>query len=209
MSQRKRVVWMAVAGLVAAWLSAWGGYSYFTGAKVTEQKVAAYMRSVDLSTLAGAKRKAALDKLARQINALPPDERRRARLDGEWQRWFDAMTEEEKAQFIEATMPSGFKQMISAFEQMPAGKRQRAVEEALRGLSKARQEINSENPSAADLSRSNRMGELSPELQQKVITLGLNSFYSESSAQTKAELAPVMEEMQRLMERGALLRGRR
>ena len=209
MSQRKRGVWWAVAGLVAAWLVAWGGYSYFVGTKVTEKKVAAYMRSVDLTALRGAERQAALDALARQINALPPDERRRARLDEEWNSWFDSMTEEEKAAFLDATMPSGFKQMIVSFEKMPADKRQRAVEEAMRGLAKARQEIDSENASASALPRTNRMGELSPELQQKVVNLGLKSFYSESSAQTKAELAPVMEEMQRLMERGALLRGRR
>ena len=49
---------------------------------------------------------------------------------------------------------------------------------------------------------------LSPELQDEVTKIGLQTFYSQSSAQTKAELGPFLEEMQRTMEMGRMLRQR-
>ena len=207
---RYRPLWIGAALLAAAWLFAWGGYKFAQSRRVTAEKVAQYLRSVDLAQLSGDARAAALRDLARKMNALSVEERRRARFAGDWDKWFGAMTEAEKAAFLDATLPSGFKQMLTSFEQLPEDKRRRAVDDAIRELKRARATIEKEEPEfIVGASGTNQPPELSEELQQRVVTLGLKSIYSDSSAQTKAELAPLLEEMQRSMESGRLFRGRR
>ena len=122
------------------------------------------------------------------------------RADRSAYRWFDQMTEAEKGTFIEATMPTGFKQMISAFEEMPEERRRRVIGDALKSM----REANGRSPTGPGTNGP----PISEELQAKVRAIGLKSFYSQSSAQTKAELAPVLEEIQKAMESGRAFRGR-
>jgi len=174
---------------------------------MTAEKVKAYVASVDLKTLSGEARAKALKELADKLNALSIEERRLARFERVARDWFDEMTEEEKANFIEATMPTGFKQMLASFEQLPEEKRRRAVDDALRRLKEERDKMSSADGSTSVGSTNGPV--LSEELQAKVRTIGLKTFYSQSSAQTKAELAPVLEELQRVMESGRPFRERR
>lgn len=199
----------AGGGLLGAWLLAGAGYVVAKRMQVTSAKVAAYLHETDLEKLSGEARARALRDLARKMNALAPEERRKARQAGDWERWFTAMTEEEKSAFIEATMPEGFKQMLTSFEKLPEEKRKRAVEDSLREMRKVRDEAGSAEGGGSQRRGGTNGPALSEELQQKMVKIGLKSFYSESSAQTKAELAPVLEEMQRLMERGPLFRNQR
>jgi hypothetical protein len=199
---RKRAIGIALLAILAIWVVAVAGYFIAKNAKVTAEKVQAYVAAVDLSKLSAAERAEALRKLADMLNRLSLEERREMRMGRTVGDWFSQMTEKEKAEFIEATMPTGFKQMIAAFEELPADRRQRTVDQALRRL-REQQPRN-----AFDESNGTNAPPLSPELEAKVRTIGLKSFYSESSAQTKAELAPLLEELQRSMESGRAFRGR-
>ncbi len=207
LSQRQRPVVWALAGIAGIWILATAGYIIARNAKVTAEKVQAYVADVNLTKLSVADRAEALSKLAAMLNALSLEDRRRLRLGGTVEGWFTQMTEEEKASFIEATMPTGFKQMIAAFEEQPEEKRRRTIDESLKRL----REANAQAPpggSTGGRGGTNRGSTLSPELEAKVRTIGLKSFYSQSSAQTKAELAPLLEEMQKAMESGRMMRAR-
>jgi len=144
--------------------------------------------------------------LADMLNSLALEERRTARLDSEWSRWFAAMTDDERMEFMDATLPTGFKQMLASFEQLPEAQRRRSVTDAMRRMRETRERIEKENPDDFAANLDTNAPALSPELQEKAVKLGLQTFYSQSSAQTKAEMAPLLEEIQRNMESGRLFR---
>jgi hypothetical protein len=199
LNQRQRPILLAMIALVLIWAVAIAGYEIARHAKVTPEKVRAYIESTDFSHLSAAEREAAIRKLAAMLNALSLEERRSLRL--ERTAWFNAMTEAEKSEFLEATLPTGFKQMLAAFEDMPPDKRKHVVDQAIKQMKDANENMaaGGQSPSAGGNGPM-----LSPELQEKVTKIGLQSFYSQSSAQTKAELAPLLEEMQHTMESGRM-----
>ncbi len=201
LSKRWRPVVVSALAILAIWLVALAGYAVAKHSRMTLEKVNAYVQSVDLRQLSGPARARAIQALADKLNALSPDERRRARLERTAWGWLEQMTEEEKATFIDATMPTGFKQMLTAFEQLPEDKRRRTIDDALRRLREEQARIQA-GDGRANPDDTNGPPVLSPELQAKIRTIGLQTFYSQSSAQTKAELAPVLEELQRVMESG-------
>ncbi len=183
----------------------WAGYGISQSSKSTAEKLRQYEDSIDISTLSGADRAAALRKLAEKINELPLEERRKSRLEPEWRQWFDKMTENEKGQFIEATLPTGFKQWLNVFDNLPENKRKTFIDAAMKQLKSSHQFVTDREPGEdKSMYGTNGVPTLSPSLWQKAQAVGLRTFYSESSAEAKAELAPFLEELQHQMQTGKL-----
>ena len=199
-------MWFSGVVIIGLWIIALTGYTIAKNRQVTVERVRAYVESVNLAALSGSERAAAIKRLEDMLNALSPEERQKARLERLSIAWLKLMTDEEKTQFIEATMPTGFKQMLTAFEQLPEDKRRKTIDDSLKRLrdEQRRMQAASSEDGPAD---TNGPPVISEDLQAKIRTIGLKTFYSESSAQTKAELAPVLEELQRSMESGRPFRG--
>ena len=207
LNRRWRPVLFSGLVVLAVWVVALSGYSIAKNRRVTVERVRNYVQSVDLSRLSAAERAKAIRKLADMLNALSLEDRQKARLERLSWEWFGQMTEEEKAGFIDATMPTGFKQMLTSFEQLPEDKRRKTVDDAVRRLRETQSRMRAVD-SEDGQPDTNGPPVMSPELEAKIRTIGLKTFYSQSSAQTKAELAPVLEELQRVMESGRPFRGR-
>lgn len=103
-------------------------------------------------------------------------------------------------------MPSGFQQMFTAFEQMPADKRRKAVDDSVKRMREQREKAALAGPDEVASTDTEKPAELPTELREKAVQIGLKTFYDTGSAQMKAELAPMLEEMQRSMESGQLFR---
>ena len=198
MSRQQRPVLIAVGAIVLAWLLAWSGYVISKHSKMTAEKVRQYQLSMDLAHLSAADRLKALKGLAERLNALSPEERQKWQLDLDW---FRQLTDEEKAFFIDAFLPGEMQLALKMFEKWPKDQQQKKIDEALKEL---RANAVSPRPGRQDgLSGTN--GPLfSPELDNKIRTIGLNALYSKGSAQTKAELAPLLIEVQHQLEGGQL-----
>src|SRR4051794_29510503 len=204
-SQRWRPVMFSGVAVLIIWALAIAGFMFAKNSRMTADKVREFTESMDLRKLSASERARAIRKLANKFNALPPEERRRAQLERVASGQLAQMTEQEKSQFIEETTPTGFKQMLAAFEQLPEDKRRRTIDDALRRIREAQIKIRAED---GNLAETNALPQITRELQGKIRTLGLAEFYTQSSAQTKAELAPVLEELQHVMESGRPFRGR-
>jgi len=205
MNARQRPFYFALVALVGAWLLAMGGYALADHFKMTADKLRAWLAQTDLNQLSGEARAKALRDLEAKINALSAEDRRNARLGRLWSTWFGEMTDAEKSEFLDATLPSGFKQMLSSFEQLAPEKRKQAIDGAIKNLKEARASSPEEFQGTNSASTNGPV--LSEDLQKQVAVIGLKSVYGDSSAATKAELAPLLEEIQKNMESGRLFRG--
>jgi hypothetical protein len=123
-----------------------------------------------------------MKRLAEQLNQLDYDQRREVRMGRRLEVFFKSLTPAEQSEFIDLTFPAGFRQMMDAFNKMPPQRRKAFVDRTLREM-QTRGEQGGDLP-ADDPNR------------KKIVEQGLQAFYSEATAETKMDLAPLMEEMQ-------------
>jgi hypothetical protein len=198
-NRRHRPLIFAVVALVAVWAATWTAFHLAGKNKMTAEKIRQFTLSMDLAKLSAADRDQAIRDLADRVNALAFEERLKWRRSDEWKQWFAAMTEAERRKFIAATLPTGFQQTLEAFSQLPADQRKKFIDDSIQRLKE--DGATGINKSVGDYGP-NGPPRLSPELENQVRALGMKQLFTDSSAETKAELAPLLEEMQRQIRNG-------
>lgn len=181
----------AASALVLIW-SAVGAIMKATDKHTsTPEKVVALMSEtpwIDGADVAAAARKKHLDEVIANVNRLDFEQRREMREADRPvnQRFFESLTAAERRRFLEETVEAHFKSVMKAFNSMDREERQRRVNQALRDMER-------------NGGRDKGMEKLRQEDEQvfeRVVEKGLGAYYQDASAETKLDLAPLMERMQ-------------
>lgn len=175
--------WLKFGVLLAAiWIAAGVVILVSRSARVTPESLAAYINAHPLENLSPAERAKVVSNVAGRLNKLNFDQRQQLRKTQIDRRLFEQMTPEEQRGFLDQTLPEGFRQLMIALNKMDPEKRGKIVRRALDDLEKETPEIDRR---------------VDREMVQKMIAQGMDSYYSEASADVKLDFAPVIEKLQR------------
>ena len=180
-----RSLWLKAALLLAAiWLLAAGAIFWARSVKVTPEKVASYLETHPIESQSAGDRAKVVDQVADQMNALNYEQRREVRMGKKLDGFFRALTPAEQNTFLDRTLPTGFKQMIESLNKMEPQKRKQFVERTMRDM----KEREGEDPKLDQNAR-------------KMIDQGFKSFYSEATTEVKMDVEPLLEQLQKNLQR--------
>ena len=189
-SSRNALLIKAVAILAVVWGVVWIGLTVARSKTPTPEKLVAYVDENPLTDIEDPdERRKVIGNIADMLNQLPPEDVRVLAEENEndpRREFFETMTEEEQRFFMEKRIGKAFDQMMQSFNTMEREERKRIVE---RTLNQMRRDGNQRDGIG-------RLEDTDPEMSDKIINEGLRAYYQEANAETKLDLAPVLEQMQ-------------
>ncbi|HZQ47140.1 MAG TPA: hypothetical protein VFC07_09020, partial [Verrucomicrobiae bacterium] len=98
--------------------------------------------------------------------------------------------------------PSGFKQWLAEFDGLPEQNRKKFIDFLAAQLNETHQLVTDREPGQTNsMFGTNLPPQLSAQLESRAQKIGLRTYFVESSAETKAELAPFLEQLQQQMQK--------
>jgi hypothetical protein len=196
---RRRIVFQALAVLALVWVAVAAVRGYAGSKKVTaerlEERIAA-ARFDDWSEMENPsggpmaeRREKEIREIADMVNRLDFRERERNRRSRVNEEFFRRLSPSEKSLFIDLTVMESMNRFMEALDAMPPEQRRSFVEQGLREVEEGRTE--------EDIARAR---ELDPDLLDKISREGMRAYFEKSGAQTKLDLAPLMEAINETMQ---------
>lgn len=173
--------------MVAIWLVAAIFFRGVGSMEPSAEDLREWLNAQTYDSLNADQRQAFVENYAERLNRLSREERLALRRYPEFEESFREMTEKERIYFIEATLPRGIEQLIQAFNEMDKEERQRAVDSAMRDLNEAEDDAFEQT--------------VDDEASRRIVENGLQIYYEEASSEARLQLAPLMEQLQRRLQR--------
>src|ERR1041384_7528673 len=135
-------IWLrGAAALAAVWVIAVSGIWLAPSQRMTAEKTIEYMNAHRFDGLSAAERKKIIEGLASRVNRLSFEERQKFRFEKSIRQAFEQMTDEERARYLDLTLPKGMQQMMEAFNEMTPTRRKQIVNRALNDMNRMRDEM--------------------------------------------------------------------
>lgn len=194
--RNQRLILRVVLLLIAVWAVVLGVRAIAGSKRVTAERVEQTIAAQNLADWSegapagvspGARSKQ-IREVAGLVNRLDFQERQKARDQRIGEAYFRKLTPSEKSTFVELTVEKSMENFMRALDGMDAEQRRKFVEDGLREIEQGR--------TAAEI---DRMRELSDDMLARITDEGMKAYYRDADADTKLDLAPLMEAMDGLV----------
>jgi hypothetical protein len=196
---RRDVILKAALVLLVVWAVVWAIRAYAETRKITAERLdreVAAARFADWSDLASppdraeaARREAELRNVAGLVNRLDFQEREKNRENRAGEKFFRKLAPDEKSLFIELTIVESMSRFMESLDAMKPEQRKKFVEQGMKEIQSGRTQ--------EEMARTDELG---ADLLEKISQQGMRAYFDKSSADTKLDLAPLMEAMNETMQ---------
>lgn len=196
--RKKRLILQALVAVLVVWGLVAGIRGLAGQRRVTAEKLEAAIAATDFEDWSGRtglppgttteRRDAQLREIADLVNRLDFAEREKTREQRTGEKFFERLADPEKERFIDLTIEESMSTFMQALDALPPGERRKFVEDGLREIEDGRTE-----------EEMRRARQLSEDLLARISTEGMKAYFEDASAETKLDLAPLMEAMDEVM----------
>lgn len=196
---RKNVIVKAFLVLALVWASVWGIRTLTGSRKITADRVNREIAGANFTdwsdrdgsseTSEGKRRDKKLREIASMLNRLDFQEREKNRRNRDGEAFFRKLSTREKSLFIDLTVMESMQRFMEALDAMPPEQRKKFVAQGLEEVEKGQTE--------EEMARARELGS---DLLEKISQEGMRAYFEKSSAETKLDLAPLMEAVNETMQ---------
>jgi len=194
---KQAVILKGLAALALVWAVVFAVRSFASTKKITAERLDREVRELDLADWSenpgtGAeaeRREEQIRRVAEMVNRLDFNERQKNRESRTGEQFFRKLSTKEKNQFIDLTIVESMGRFMEALDQMPVEQRKKFVEQGLKEIQDGRTEEEMQ-----------RAKEMDGDLLAKISQEGMRAYFDKASADTKLDLAPLMQAMNEVMQ---------